>query len=257
MKLNTFINGEVVEALKKIDDECIDLVIADPPYNLNVDDWDTFPSEEFFLEFTRNWLSECYRVMNDGGLIYVFNTPYNCAKILNIMEELGFTFVNWITWHKKDGFSNFRKKYNNAQESILFMSKGKKYNFNFDDIRIPYDSIDRMNAARKKGIIKNGKRWYPNPKGKLCTDVWEFSSVRHKKKVNGKTVKQEHPTPKPEDMIERMILSSSKTNDVVLDLFSGTGVTSYVAKKNKRNFIAIEKNKKYIELAKKNIKEIS
>ena len=100
----------------------------------------------------------------------------------------------------------------------------------------------------KTGISKNGKRWYPNKNGKLCTDVWEIPSERHSRKINGKVVKLEHPTIKPEKMIERIIKASTNENDLVLDLFSGSGTTSYVAKKQNRNFIAIEKSKKYCNL---------
>jgi len=155
------------------------------------------------------------------------------------------TFRNWITWYKKDGFSFTTKKYVNAQETILFYTKGNNYIFNYDDIRIEYTSKERIEHARKKGIIKNGKRWYPNPKGKLCIDVWEFSSYRHNNKVNGKVVKSEHPTPKPEKLIERLILASSNENSTVLDLFSGTGTTSFLANKLGRKFIGCELNREY------------
>jgi len=129
------------------------------------------------------------------------------------------------------------------------------YTFNYENIRIPYNSSKRIILAKEKGILKNGKRWYPNENGKLCTDVWEFSSQRHKNKINGRTQKQIHPTPKPEDMIERMILASSNENDLVLDLFSGTGTTSYVAKKNNRNFIGCEKDSKYINYINRRLNE--
>ena len=99
---------------------------------------------------------------------------------------------------------------------------------------------------QKKGILKNGKRWYPNPNGKLCPDVWEISSQRHKQKLNGKTQKLNHPTPKPKDMIERMIKASSKEGDIVLDLFAGSGTASIVARELNRNFIGCESNKEYI-----------
>ena len=115
-------------------------------------------------------------------------------------------------------------------------------------MRIEYTSKKRMEHAKKRGILKNGKRWYPNPAGKLCIDVWEFSSYRHNNKVNGKVVKSKHPTPKPEKLIERMILASSNENSTVLDLFSGTGTTSFLAKKLGRNFIGCELNKEFCQL---------
>lgn len=114
-----------------------------------------------------------------------------------------------------------------------------------------------MESAEDKGIIgKNGKRWFPNPNGKLCTDVWEIVSDRHLNKKNGKTVKQDHPTIKPEMIIDRIIKTSSNIDDLVLDIFSGSGTTSYIAKKNKRNFIAIENNKKYVKIIEERLRKI-
>ena len=129
----------------------------------------------------------------------------------------------------------------------MFYTKTSSYTFNCDDIRQPYESTERIAHAAKKGILKNGKRWFPNENGKLCNDVWEITSQRHKQKIDGKVQKLVHPTIKPYDMIERIILASSKENDVVLDLFSGSGMTSIVSKKLNRNFIGCEREKEYIE----------
>ncbi|MBQ2723943.1 MAG: site-specific DNA-methyltransferase, partial [Clostridia bacterium] len=140
-------------------------------------------------------------------------------------------------------------------ETVLYFTKSEKnFVFNADDIRTPYMSSDRINAAKKTGILKNGKRWFPNEAGRLCTDVWEFTSVRHKNKVNGKTVKQNHPTPKPEEMVERMIKASTKEGDLVLDLFCGTGTTSYCARRLNRLFIACDNNLEYCEYARSRCK---
>ena len=107
--------------------------------------------------------------------------------------------------------------------------------------------MDYNGIARKNGILKNGKRWYPNAKGKLCPDVWEIASQRHKQKIKGKTQKLSHPTIKPREMIERMIKASSKKGDIVLDLFSGSGMTSLVARDLGRHFIGCESNKDYVD----------
>ena len=155
-------------------------------------------------------------------------------------------FKNWITWYKKDGFSSTKKKYVNAQETILFYTRSNKHIFNCDDIRLPYSSTDRITHAIKKGILKNGKRWFPNQNGKLCNDVWEITSQRHKEKVNGRVKALTHPTVKPYEMIERIIKASSKENDLILDLFSGSGMTSMVSKNLNRNFIGCELNEEYI-----------
>ena len=243
---------DVFEFLEKLENDSIDLAIIDPPYNLMQGDWDCFKTKEAFLEFTYRYLDEIVRVLKTNGTVYIFNTPYNCAHILTYLASKQMCYRNWITWYKKDGFSACKKKYCNNQESILYFTKSEKgYVFNADEIRIPYLASNRIKAARKTGILKNGKRWFPNEAGKLCPDVWEFSSVRHKNKVNGKTVKQSHPTPKPEEMIERMIKASSNEGDLVLDLFCGTGTTSYCAIKLNRNFIACDNNKEYCEYTRK------
>jgi len=120
---------------------------------------------------------------------------------------------------------------------------------------LPYDSTERMKHAEKKGILKNGKRWFPNPGGKLCGEVWHITSERHKNKVNGKTQKMMHITPKPTELIERIIKASSNEGDLVLDCFVGSGTTAIVAKKLKRNFICSDNNKKYVNFANNNLKK--
>lgn len=249
--LDTVELADVFEYLEKIDDNSIDLAIIDPPYNLDKGTWDSFESLEAFLAFTKKYLELVKKKLKDTGSIYIFNTAYNSAFILEIMQrELKLKYRNWIVWYKKDGFSSCRKKYVNNQETILFFTKTDHFTFNCDDIREPYSSTSRIDAAKTKGIIKNGKRWFPNPNGKLCSDVWEFTSVRLANKEHGKTVKQNHPTPKPEPMIERMVKASSNEGDLVLDLFSGTGTTSYIAKKLNRHYIGCDNNPEYIEYIK-------
>lgn len=245
MEKNSVYFGDVFDFLKKLDDNSIDLIIADPPYNQNIDKWDTFKNEKNYFDFTYRWLDLAIKKLNHHGSIYIFNNAYNSAYVLTYLVSKGLKLRNWIIWYKKDGFSGTKKKYVNNQEVILFFTKSDTYYFDSDSIRVPYSSTSRINAAKQKGILKNGKRWYPNEKGKLCTDVWEFTSVRHKNKVNGKIVKTLHPTPKPENMVERMILGSSKEKDLILDLFSGSGTTSFVAKKLGRNFLAVENDKEY------------
>ena len=257
LKINNIYNLDVCEFLEKIPDDYIDLAVIDPPYNLNKGDWDTFKSNNDFLDFTYKYIKKCIPKIKTGGSLYIFNTAFNSAFILKYLLELNMNYQNWIIWFKKDGFSACKNKYVNNQETILYFTKGKTATFNYDDIREPYSSADRIKAAQKKGIIKNGKRWFPNSKGKLCSDVWEYTSVRLLNKVNGKTVKQEHPTPKPELMIERIIKASSNKNDVILDLFSGTGTTAVVAKKLGRNYIGCEINKEYCKFINRRLKNVN
>lgn len=252
MNLNQIYIMDVFEFLEILPDKSCDLVIIDPPYNLKIATWDDFKNEDEFMKFSFKWIEKMLSKIKITGSFYIFNTPYNCAKFLNFIANKA-NFQNFITWYKKDGFSNARKRFNSASESILFYTMSKDYTFNYNDIRIPYESTARIEHAKAKGILKNGKRWYPNKNGKLCPDVWEIVSQRHKEKINGKVVKQPHPTIKPKEMIERIIKASSKEDDLVLDLFSGSAMTSLVANQLGRNFVGCEINEKYIN---KNLEKI-
>ncbi|GAB4201073.1 MAG: site-specific DNA-methyltransferase [Bacteroidia bacterium] len=245
-----------LEFLGQIDNSSVDLAIIDPPYNLNVDKWDSFPSHEHFLKFTYQWIDALIPKLKNTGSIYIFNTPFNSAFILNYLVQKKLIFQNWITWDKRDGFSAAKRKYVNAQETILFFTKSKNYTFNYDEIRTPYQSTERIKHAAEKGILKNGKRWYPNPKGKLCTDVWHFASERHKQKINGKTPKLPHITPKPIDLIERIVKASSNEGDLILDCFAGIGTTAIAAIKNNRNFIINDFDPNYVKIAKQQIRQV-
>ena len=251
MEHNLIYLADVFDFLQKLEPESIDLVIADPPYNMHKAEWYTFKTEQDFFDFTYRWLDMLIPKCKPTASVYLFNNAYNSAMILNHLCGTPLHFRNWITWYKRDGFSATKKKYVNAQETILFYTMSDKYVFNADSIRVPYESTERMAHAAQKGILKNGKRWFPNENGKLCSDVWEITSQRHKDKVNGKIQKPEHPTIKPDEMIERMILASSNENDLVLDLFSGSGTTSRIAQKLNRQFIGCENNEEYINIINK------
>ncbi len=245
MRVNTVYHLDVFDFLAdKVANNSVDLAVIDPPYNMKKADWDTFKSREEFLNFTFAWIAMLLPKLKDSSSLYVFNTPLNSAYILQFLVEHGMTFRNWIVWDKQDGLSAPKNKYVNSSETILFFSKGA-HTFNFDAVREPYKSVERMKHAAKKGILKNDKRWYPNPNGRLCSEIWHFSSERHKRKINGKVQKMPHLTPKPLDMIERIIAASSNEGDLVLDCFMGCGTTAIAAKKLNRNFIGCEKNREY------------
>ncbi|MBT9174277.1 MAG: Modification methylase MboII [Syntrophomonadaceae bacterium] len=242
------------EFLNEINNETIDLAVIDPPYNLNKGKWDNFKSQNEFMNFTFKWIDRLIPKLKKTGSIYIFNTPFNSTYILQYLINKGLIFQNWITWDKRDGMSATKRRYNNSQETILFFTKTKEYVFNYNDIRLPYDSKERIRHAQKKGIIKNGKRWFPNPSGKLCTDIWHITSERHKNKINGRTPKMPHATPKPLEMIERIIKASSNKGDLVLDCFIGTGTTAFAAKKLERHYIGCDNNKKYVQIAENRLK---
>jgi DNA modification methylase len=255
--LNKVFNCDFSTLLKKIPNNSVDLVCVDPPYNLKKAEWDTFSSDEDFFNFTFNWIRQVAPKLKPGGGFYIFNTPRNSAHILHYLESLGFTFQNWITWNKKDGFTSTKKKFLPEQETILFVTKpGGDITFNADSIRVPYESTERIAAAKTKGILKNGKRWFPNEDGRLCPDVWQITSERHSNKQNGKVKTSLHPTVKPLALMERIVLASSNEGDVILDIFAGTGSTLVAAKKNNRNFIGCDADPTFVKLAKSRLKEV-
>lgn len=231
--------------LKSLKNDSVDLAIMDPPYNLNVADWDTFMSHDKFLEFTYSWIDALIPKLKNTGSLYVFNTSFNSAFILQHLHNRKLIFQNWITWDKRDGLACAKTRYVNGHETILFFTKSRKYTFNYDDIRVPYESTERIKHARTKGILKNGKRWFPNPRGKLCSEIWHITSERHKCKVNGKTQRLLHKTIKPIDMIERIVKASSNVNDLVVDCFVGSGTTAFVCKNLRRDFLGCDNNPTY------------
>ena len=256
--INQIVLADCFDFIREADDACIDLAVIDPPYFLNKEEWDTFRTQEEFLSWTYKWINAVIPKLKRGASFYVFNTPYNCAFILTHLVGKGLKFQNWLTWDKRDGFSYTKNRFIPNQETILFFSKGKPNVFNADDIRIAYESAERMEHASKKGILKkDGSRWFPNPNGKLCGDVWHITSERHKNKVNGKVRKMEHATPKPLDMIERIMKASSVTGDLVFDCFVGSGTTAIAAKKLNRNFLACDINEDFVKLAQERLGNIT
>ncbi len=253
---NKIYQMDCFDFLKKINDSVVDLAVIDPPYNMHKAGWDTFKSEKEFFDLTYSWIDALIPKLKNNSSLYVFNTPFNSAHILQYLVNKGLNFQNWITWDKRDGLGGGRRRFSNGQETIVFFTKGKNHIFNYDDVRVPYQSKERIEHAKKKGILKNGERWFPNPKGRLCGEVWHITSERHKNKVNGKVQKMKHATPKPLELVERIITASSNENDLILDCFVGIGTTAIAAKKLKRNFLCCDLEKDYVEIAKERLREV-
>lgn len=229
--------GDALEELKKIADKSVDLVVTDPPYNLNKDYGLTKDKLEFdeYLEFSRLWLKEIVRVLKDDGTIYVFMGMKYISYIYMILEkELNLHFNSWITWFYTQGIGKTRG-FSPRHDDILMFTKDKKnFKFNLDDIKVPqkyYRSVNNMRGA--------------NP-----GNVWEFSHIHYCNKN-----RKQHPTQKPEALYERMILASSNENDVVLDPFSGSGTLLRVCQQINRKAIGIEINPEYVEMTKERLKE--
>ncbi len=249
--LDTILEGDCVERLKALPAKSVDMIFADPPYNLQLngdltrpnnskvdavdDDWDKFDSLKTYDDFTRQWLSAARDALTDDGTIWVIGSYHNIFRLGYILQDLGYWILNDIIWRKSNPMPNFKgRRFTNAHETMIWAAKSKtsKYRFN-------YDSMKALNED-----LQMRSDWFIP----LCT-----GSERLKNKDGEKL----HPTQKPEGLLQRVILSSTKPGDVVLDPFFGTGTTGAVAKKLGRSYIGIERDKDYIEGAKKRIAAVT
>ena len=180
---------DCLDFLRCIQDNSVDLAIIDPPYNMNKASWDTFKSKKDFFEFTYSWIDKLIPKLKKSGSLYIFNTPYNSAFILNYLVKKELYFQNWITWDKRDGLSGAKTRFNNGQETILFFSNGKNHTFNYDEVRMPYKSTERMEHAKKKGILKMESDGFLIPKGNSVEKYGMWRAKGIKIKSTGKSKK--------------------------------------------------------------------
>jgi DNA modification methylase len=228
--------GDALELFKEIPDQSIDLVVADPPYNLGKDYGNNSDVKCFdeYLEFSVFWLTQAKRVLRPNGTLYVFMGVRFISYLYEILErQLKLDFNSWITWHYTQGLGK-TKGFSPRHEDILMFSNGKTPIFNLDDVRIPQKYYRERN----------------NMRGANPGDVWQFSHV-HYSNPN----RQNHPTQKPEGIIERIVLTSSNKGDKVLDPFSGSGTTLRVCQQLERSALGFELNPEYVELTKKRLAE--
>ena len=229
--------GDAIELLKKIDDLSIDLIIADPPYNLGKNYGNNHDLKGFneYVMFTKGWLSEAKRVLKSTGTMYVFMGVRFVSYLYDILDrELEMYFNSWITWHYTQGLGKTRG-FSPRHDDILMFTKSKDFVFNLDDVRIPQKYYRERN----------------NMRGANPGDVWEFSHV-HYCNLN----RQDHPTQKPEGLIERMVLASSDEQSMVLDPFCGSGTTLRVCQQLGRSAIGFELNPYYVEMTNARLKQI-
>lgn len=223
--------GDALKLFQELPDNSVDLLIADPPYNLgkNYGNNHDFKNFDEYLDFSKIWLSESYRVLKPQGTIYVFMGVRFISYLYNIMDrELQMFFNSWICWHYTQGMGR-KIGFSPRHDDILMFNKSKNYTFNLDSVRVP----------QKYYRIRN------NMRGANLGDVWQFSHVHYCNEN-----RQDHPTQKPEGLIERMILASSNEDDTVLDPFSGSGTTLRVCQQLNRNCIGFELNPEYITMTK-------
>lgn len=251
LPLDTILPGDNLSVLATLPDRSINLVFADPPYNLQlnsvlmrpnntlvdaVDDyWDQFASFEEYDRYTEAWLRECRRVLKDDGTIWVIGSYHNIFRVGKIMMDLGYWLLNSVQWIKSNPTPQFRGvRFTNSHETLIWAKKSesqKKYTFNYSAMR----NLNEEKQMRSDWELP------------LCTGAERL-------KVNGEKA---HTTQKPESLLYRVILSSSSPGDVVLDPFFGTGTTGAVAKKLHRHWIGIERDVEYIRVAQERINEIT
>lgn len=228
--------GDAISLFKGLPDSSIDLIVADPPYNLGKDYGNNHDLKGFddYIEFTRQWTSEAKRILTESGTIYVFMGVRFISYLYDILDrEQELFFNSWVVWHYTQGLGK-TKGFSPRHDDILVFNKSKNFKFNLDDVRVP----QKYYRARN------------NMRGANPGDVWTFSHV-HYSNPN----RQNHPTQKPEGLIERMILASSDKGDAVLDPFSGSGTTLRVCQQLNRNAIGFELNPEYVEMTKKRLSE--
>ncbi len=231
--------------------ECVDLVFADPPYNLQLlgdlkrpddsrvdgvtDDWDKFSSFKEYDDFTRAWLKACKRVMKPSATLWVIGSYHNIFRVGSILQDLDFWILNDVVWRKSNPMPNFRgRRFTNAHETMIWASRdpgGKGYTFNYEAMKAGNDDVQMRSD-------------------------WTFPLCTGEERLKGSDGKKLHPTQKPEALLARVILSASRPDDLVLDPFNGTGTTGAVAKKLGRRYVGIERDPDYAKAAMKRIAEI-
>ena len=247
---NTVIHGDSIEVMRKLPSASVDMIFADPPYNLQIgntgltrpdgtavnavlDDWDKFDTFTAYDNFTKDWLTEAKRILTSDGTIWVIGSYHNIYRVGAMMQNLGFWMLNDIIWQKSNPMPNFRgRRFTNAHEILLWATQSRKsqYVFNYQSMKMLNDDTQ----MRSDWVLP------------ICN-----GSERIKIRGN-----KAHPTQKPEALLMRVLLAASEAGGLVLDPFFGSGTTGAVAKRLHRRFIGIEREAEYVDIAKKRIAKI-
>ena len=249
--LNSIIKGDCVAALEKLPENSVDMIFADPPYNLQLDGdlhrpdqskvdavddhWDQFATFEAYDAFTRAWLLAARRVLKPDGTIWVIGSYHNIFRVGTSLQDIGFWILNDVIWRKTNPMPNFRgRRFTNAHETMIWASPSadaKGYTFNYDAMKMANDEV-QMRSDWLFPICNGGERLKDDEGNKV------------------------HPTQKPEALLHRIIMSASKPGDTILDPFFGSGTTGAVAKRLGRNFVGIDREDKYIKAAMERIEAV-
>ncbi len=247
LPLDTILSGDCIDVMNSLPANSVDLVFADPPYNLQLrgdlhrpdnskvdavdNDWDKFSSFAIYDKFSREWLKAARRILKPNGAIWVIGSYHNIFRVGVALQDAGFWILNDVVWRKSNPMPNFRgKRFTNAHETMIWAGKSdaSKYTFNYEALKELNEGI-QMRSDWVLPICNGGER-LKNEKGEKA-----------------------HPTQKPESLLHRVLLASTNPDDVVLDPFFGTGTTGAVAKKLGRHFIGIEREEAYRKVAQKRI----
>lgn len=241
---DSIIKGDCVAALEALPSQSVDAIFADPPYNLQLggalhrpdqslvdavdDEWDQFASFDAYDAFTRAWLLACRRVLKPNGTIWVIGSYHNIFRVGSILQDMNFWILNDIVWRKTNPMPNFKgRRFQNAHETMIWASrdaKAKSYTFNYEALKASNDDVQMRSD-------------------------WLFPICSGSERLKGDDGKKIHPTQKPEALLARVIMASTKPGDVVLDPFFGSGTTGAVAKRLGRHFVGIEREQDYIDAA--------
>ena len=243
-------NIDCLTGMKELTDSSVDLIVSDPPYNLgkNYGNDSDRQEKEQFLKWTYKWIELAISKLKQNGSFYIFTTWRFSPEIFSFIKSTGLMMLNEIIWDRKvPSMGGSTRRYSSVHDTIGFFAKSKNYYFDLDSIRIPYD--EETKKARTRSIFV-GKKWLEmgyNPK-----DLW---SVARLHRIHSE--REDHPTQKPLEIIERMILASCPKNGIVLDPFGGTGTTAEACVKNDRNYILYELNKEYFKIIQNRINNIN
>ena len=250
---------DVLEFLNSLDEGSTQLVFADPPYNIKKAEWDSFESQQKYIEWCMEWIKACHRVLNDSGSLFVCGFSEILADIKYSANKI-FKGCKWLVWYYRNK-GNLGNDWGRSHESILHFRKSKKFKFHIDEVRIPYNAhtIKYPVRPQAKSSQYNNKKnyiWSPHPKGAKPKDVFEIPTI-----ANGSWEKTRHITQKPIELLKKIILSSTDPGDLIIDPFGGSGTTYIVAEAFGRSWKGCEINKGYCKIIKdrfslQNIKRI-
>ena len=244
-KNGAIFTDDSLQWLQSLQDESVDLIFADPPYNIRKADWDKFDSQEAYIEWSLKWIKEAARILKPTGSLYICGFSEILADLKHPAMRY-FPGCRWLIWNYRNK-ANLGNDWGRSHESILHFRKSKKFSLNIDAIRIPYGNHTLKYPSHpqaESSQYANGKKtapvWTPNPLGAKPKDVFEIPTT-----CNGMGEKTKHPTQKPEELLRKLILASSEVGDVVLDPFSGSGTTLVVAEQLQRLWLGCEINEEY------------